>query len=237
MSTMVGSLDARLVFRNALKALDKAHIPLSKAILSQSYLRLEVPLNQTVTNYEFSVLVNQQNAGVPQFPTEYRLNLQDSFYVSHMGMFLMMAKTAGGNTSYKDYLMSFPSAIFNGAWNPYGMYNFYNGNLNITVNNRVLIPAWDIMKHLYVPETQVEEWIGVQPQSTFFNMLDELDGSQSGFYPVEPNIVLIGSKNNQITLNVPHSFGADIAGPAGPSDVRAVLFLRGVLAQNSTSVH
>lgn len=230
---MVSSQDARLVFRNARRALKRQKVPLSKAILSQSYLRFEVPLDTVNNNYTFSILVNQQNAGVAQTVTEQRLNLQDSFYISHMGVFLKMNKTASGNTTYKDYIMSFPSAIFDGSWNVYQMYNYYNGFLKLTINNRVLCPAWDVMKHLYVPVTQYPEWFGAPIPGSAYNMLDQFDGSQNGFYPVEPNWVLIGSKNNVLTLNLPHSFGTAIQS----SDISAVVVVRGVLAQNSTSVH
>lgn len=220
---MVSSADARLVFRNAKRALKAQKVPLDRAILSQSYLRFETVLTQTDTNYPFSILVNQQNAGQQQFVTEQRLNLQDSFYISHMGVYLSVAETAAGNTLYQDYLMSFPSDMFNGAYNPFGMYNFYNGQLNLTINNRVLCPAWDLLKHLKVPTTQIP-----------MGQLDQLDASQDGFYPVEPNWVLIGSKNNDLKIQLPKAMGNTIGSPN--MKIHAIVIMRGVLAQNSTSV-
>lgn len=224
---MIGSADARLVFRNARRALIKQGVPLSQAILSQGYLRLEAVLDQTNTVYNYSILTNQQNAGVPQFVTEQRLALQDSFYISHAGMFVSVAETAGGNTLYQDYLMSFPSDFFTGAWNPHGMYNLWNGWMSLTVNNRILCPQWDLLKHLNVPRSQNSTGPSSVP-------LDQLDGSQDGFYPVEPNWVLIGSKNNELKITVPKAFGTTIG--SANMKIHAVIIFRGVLAQNSTSV-
>jgi hypothetical protein len=224
---MVSSGDARLVYRNARRALKAQNVPLGNAILSQGYLRFETVLTQTDTVYKFSILTNQQNAGVDQFPTEVRLQLQDSFYISHAGVFLNVAATAAGNTAFQDYLMSFPSDIFNGAYNPFGMYNFYNGFMSLTINNRVLCPQWDLFKHLNTPQSQNSGGASSTP-------LDQLDGSQDGFYPVEPNWVLIGSKNNDLRITLPRAFGGTIS--SANMKIHSVIYFRGVLAQNSTSV-
>lgn len=230
---MLGSLDARQVYYNAKRTLKKNKVDITKARLSQGFLRFEIQINANSTDYLFNVLVNQSNGGQPTYPSEKRLELQDSFFISHMSVFLMMAATGGGDTQYKYYPLTYPSGTFNGSWNPFGMYKFWAGSMSLTVNNNVLCPAWDLYKHLYAPQTQRPDWQGPFPISQFYPFVDQKDGSQDGFYPVEPNWVLVGSKNNQLALSLPENLGTDL----GLSTVRAVCIVRGVLAQNSTSVH
>ena len=87
---MSHSFNQRGVFNNAVKSLIAAGQDPAKAILSQSYLRLEVVANTSTTNYQFGVLVNDIAKGGSQVqavrPTEQRLNLQDAFYVGSVQM-------------------------------------------------------------------------------------------------------------------------------------------------------
>jgi len=77
---------------------------------------------------------------------------------------------------------------------------------------------------MYRGQTQQTDDLGVDSPN------DEIRGSEDGFITVEPNIVLIGSKANVITLKLPKALTAVDAG------TRAVLILRGIYAQNSTVV-
>jgi len=61
--------------------------------------------------------------------------------------------------------------------------------------------------------------------------VNQFDGTTYGEYACEPNWVLIGSKNNLLTINLPNAISSLKAG----TNVVA-LVLRGVLAQNSTQV-
>jgi hypothetical protein len=110
------------------------------------------------------------------------------------------------------------------------LYNLYNGSFSLTVNNRVITPSWNAYQHLYVPQTQ--NGTGVTAQTVF--PIDQFEGSTSGSLAVEPNWVLIGSKNNNFTLNLPSAVSA-LQG-TGTTTTTVVVILRGVLAQNSTVV-
>ena len=59
---------------------------------------------------------------------------------------------------------------------------------------------------------------------------DMLSGRDDVFYPTEPNWILIGSKNNVLTLVLPNAPATITA------NTKIVIYARGVLAQNSTSV-
>jgi hypothetical protein len=60
--------------------------------------------------------------------------------------------------------------------------------------------------------------------------IDQQDGSSSGFYPIEPGWVLVGSKNNILTVSLPNAMAAV------ETNSRAILILRGHTAQNVTPV-
>lgn len=222
---MASQISQRLVYRNAFRSMVKAGVNPGQAILSQSYLRLERVASTTSTSYQFGVLVNDQPGGSTIRATEQRLNLQDSFFVSSIQLFVYNTTNATDtNADFKTY----PNPrVFSTAGASSALYQLYNGSLSLTVNNRVITPSWDLARHLTVPQTQQT----VTPVATTVP-LDQFEGSNYTEYICEPNWVLIGSKNNNLTINLP---GA-ISTLQASSTTVICLMLRGVLAQNSTIV-
>jgi len=221
----MSQINARLVYRNALRSMIKAGVNPQQAILSQSYLRLEVLASTSQTTYQFGVLVNDAPQGNQQRRTETRLNLQDAFYCSSVSIFTSLASS----TTATDFsLDSYPNPRkYSTAGASAALYNFYNGNLSLTVNNRVITPTWDMYRHLEINQTQQT----VTPVATTIP-LDQINGGSSTSFPCEPNWVLIGSKNNQLAINLPAAVGTLQAS----STTVFVMILRGVLAQNVTVV-
>lgn len=215
------NIDARLVYENSKNALRKAFpdVPQIAEIckLTQSTLRLEQPITAGNTLYTFPVLDNTNLYS----STEKRLLQQDSAVIYQLGLFVAKAATPATG-AYP--LFTHPNPIqFSTAGAATAMYAIYNGNLSIAVNNDILVPNWDLYKHLNVPQTQ-ETAAANTP-------MDETRGAFDSFYPVEPNLVLIGSKNNVVQITLP-SGGVTTIEP----DSRLVLIMRCVLAQNSTVV-
>lgn len=224
----MSQVNARLVYKNAYRAITRAGANPATAILSQSYLRLEVALSANRTSYQFPVLVNDSSAtSSSQRPTEQRLNLQDAFYVGTIQMFLGLPSSS---TATDYYPITYPNGnIFTTPSAKQALWNFYQGTLSITVNNRTILTAWDVERHLSVPQTQQNASL-----TSGVNM-DQIEGSYSTAFACEPNIVLIGSKNNQINLTLPNAVGTLQATPAGCQTI-VTLLLRGILAQNVTPV-
>jgi len=80
---MASTVGTRLAYEKAKQALANAGFNPNQVVLSQSYLRLEVALSTSITNYQFPVLVNDvSSSNTTSFSTEQRLNLQDSFVIS-----------------------------------------------------------------------------------------------------------------------------------------------------------
>ena len=220
----MGQLNQRLVYRNAFRSMVKAGVNPGQAILSQSYLRLERVLQTSVTSYQFGVLVNDVPGGQSSVrPSERRLALQDSFFVSSIQLFVYNTTNA---TDTDAVFQTYPSPTYFGATQGQALYQLYNGYLNLQVNNRVITPAWDLYRHMVAPQTQQT----VTPIASGV-AVNQFDGTTYGEYACEPNWVLIGSKNNLLTINLPNAISSLKTG----TNVVA-LVLRGVLAQNSTQV-
>lgn len=224
----MNSIAARMVFENAKYAINKAFPinpdkPREEASelckLTQSYLRLERELSINQSVYDFPVLVNNNQFG-QQFNTEKRLNQNDSFVISEIGIFLGLPASETDAAFLPD---SYPNPFIYGA-NATPLKGVYSGSLNITVNYDILVPEWDLLRHYLSPQTQQTAAAGAG------SPVDEFDGKQYGFYPMEPNVVLIGSKKNDIKIGLPAPL------TAVPANARLIMILRGVLAQNSTVV-
>ena len=105
---MASTVGTRLAFEKAKEAIQRAGFSLGQAVLSQSYLRLEVSLSTTVTNYQFPVLINDvSSTNTAAFNTEQRLQLQDAFYVSSIGLFFAKPSSTT-DTAFQ--LVSYPNS-------------------------------------------------------------------------------------------------------------------------------
>lgn len=224
---MASTVGTRLAFEKAKQAIQNAGFSLQTAVLSQSYLRLEVSLSTSITNYQFPVLVNDvSSSNTAAFNSERRLQLQDAFVCSQFGFFVAVPASSTSNT-FPLYTYANPYA-FSAANTAGGINCWYNASLSLTVNNRVIAPAYDLFRHKYVPQQQQAS--DAYYTSSGINFVDQQDGSSDGFYPIEPSWVLVGSKQNQLTVQL------NTAMAAVEANSRAIIIMRGHLAQNVTPV-
>ena len=224
---MASTVGTRLAFEKAKQAINTAGFSLGQAVLSQSYLRLEVALSTTITSYQFPVLTNDvSSSNTTSFNTEQRLNLQDAFVCSSIGLFFCKPSST---TATNFQLFTYPnSQNFTASNTASSLLNWYNSSLTLTVNNRQIVPAYDLYRHYSVPmQQQVTAPYYSANTATF---LDQQSGADSAFYPVEPAWVLVGSKQNSLQVQLPQAMAAV------ETNSRAVLILRGHLAQNVTPV-
>ena len=224
---MASTVGTRLAYEKAKQALANAGFNPNQVVLSQSYLRLEVALSTSITNYQFPVLVNDvSSSNTTSFATEQRLNLQDSFVISSLGFFVAAPSSS---TAVDFQLATYPNAsIFSTTNAASSLFNWYNSSLTLTVNNRQIVPAYDLYRHYSVPITQQQSAPYYAANTQAFR--DQQDGGESGFYPIEPAWVLVGSKQNTLQVQLPSAMAAI------QTNSRAILILRGHLAQNSTPV-
>lgn len=218
---MASQMGQRMIFENAKSLVRGLGYGVEQAVLTQSYLRSEVALSTSIANYHIPVLVNDTQNGSVRV-NEKRLNLQDIFVASEIAVLIGV----GTGTSTKAALYTYNNgAIFTAATDD-DLLSIYNGSLNLTVNNAQVLPAWDVYRHYFVPQTQ--GGVGITAQTVF--PVDQNDASANGFYPVEPGIVMNGAANInfQLTAN------------GAPATILANSFIcviqRGILLQNVTTV-
>lgn len=215
-------LGARMVLENAKEYLANSGYDqdeINAAVLSQSYLRLEQPLTASTTLINFPVLINQQGSGTVR-PTEKRLQLQDAFLASSISVYLTLAASAT-DTQFELKTYNSPVTFSTSAT---GLNGFYNGFIQITVNNNVISPAIDVERFRIAPQTQLTG--AANPPMDQFSGA----GTYSNSYPLEPNLIMIGQKNSQVNVVLPAAISTAVA------NTYIVIILRGVLAQNVTVV-
>jgi hypothetical protein len=218
---MASQMGQRMIFENAKSLVRGLGYSVDQAVLTQSYLRSEVALSTSIANYHLPVLVNDTQNGAVRV-NEKRLNLQDIFVASEIAVLIGV----GTSTSTKAQLYTYPNSTIFTSTSDDDLWSIYNGFLNLTVNNAQVLPAWDVYRHYFVPQTQ--GGVGITAQTIF--PVDQNDASDNAFYPVEPGIVMNGAANInfQLTAN------------GAPATITTNSFIcviqRGILLQNVTTV-
>jgi len=218
-----------------------ANIGKGKVRLTQSSLLLIQNINTTKSNYIFPVLEQDTVTGTPKVE-EIRLNQNDEFVMTGMGLYLVArvsaARNGGEAVPYKGIaLFTYPhlnQVGAAGAADP-----FYNGALKIAVNNVVYVEKWDTMKHKLQPITQI---VNSAEATGVAGAVDSNDFAKDAMYPVQPMVTLSGAKKNEITMNMPDAgAGYTFSVLAANGDTvtytisEIALFIRGYLAQNASA--
>jgi hypothetical protein len=192
--------------------------------LTQGEIRLEVQLNATNNIFTFGVTPNQANTNNVVFNTERRLPLQDSICATEMQILICkpasQTSTAHELRSYgntQDFTAAAAAAINS---------TFYShGDFTLKVNNDVLVPYRGLLNWVYKPQTQMTAALGAGSPN------DQFRGVEDASCTTEPNIVLIGSKNNIPQIELPTNMATV------DEFTRAVIIFKGPYAQNSTVVN
>jgi hypothetical protein len=207
------------------RALVKANVR-----LTQSTLFLTKPIVANTSSYNFDVLETQNQTLQAD---EIRLNLNDEYIITHIGMYLVAKVTNAGGFSGTRLLTYAPTETNS---NVVALQDFFSGTLQISVNNIVYLDKYDTRKHEYVPRTQFDNFT-LNTQSS----QPSVDFSKDGMYAMEPLLTLSGAKKNTITLNLPKAISGqtfNITNNAG--DIvqyqieRVGILMRGLNAQNGS---
>jgi hypothetical protein len=221
---MINSISARLTFENAKNFVQSQGYDVSQAVLTQSYVRSEVAISSSVTNYRLPIVITDTANGAA-FNTERRVQLQDVHVVS--SLFIGLAAPSS-STDAAFQVLSYPSTGTNqfSAAQADAALTLYNGFFTMQVNNQNIVPAYDILRSYYVPQTQ--GGVGITAQTVF--PVDQWDAGDNGFYPIEPNVLLNGGANIVANIVLPAAISSVKA------DSRIVAIFRTILCQNVTSV-
>lgn len=177
-----------------------------------SQLRLEQPAITTSTLYTFPIKITQA-----QTITETRLVDTNSF-VPYMIGFYLANPTGAADDAYTDF------SYCNQFIFPAAMKGAYLGKLEISIGQVKYLVNWPLRWHECRPETMQTAAFGAGSPE------DQFDGQLSGKVGMNPFLILGGTKNISVNIQLTNAFAAILA------NSRLVVTLDGVEFQNITIV-
>jgi hypothetical protein len=216
-----GMIPSRTEKRAVYNQLVKAYGENSKVVLTEGFLRFELPFTNTAL-FSFPVLLN---SGV-QRASEQRLAPADAFHIDRIGLFLGARSTAAGGTVTQVALESFgnPNAVF-GAGNLAAFWSLYNGSLSINVDSIDFVKQLDTLGFRYVGALQT----GRVPATGGLDGASSWD-SETVFRQITPSVRLNGGSSNKVQIVLPEPPGT--VTPPANTELVVVLVCKGWLAQN-----
>lgn len=191
-----------------------------QVILTPSTLRSEVTLTtQSSLTFEITATANAE-------VTERRLSTNDAFVMSHIGIFIGRRATANARSTMRLHSFDNP-LVFTDATEILGLGAFYNGFLNVQVNDVVYMDGLDM--HNFRRVDGAQEGLAVSTVAPTGVTGRSAWEQNRALKDLTPWIIFNGLSRNIVTCTFPESFTATAA--AGTENY-AVLLCRGYLAQN-----
>lgn len=194
MSIYQSNVTDRSLFNNARNAMIEAKISATaydNAVKTQGYLRLIQPIATGQQLITFPVITNQTGAGNATRADEVRLPQQNAFFVGQMAFTIFKSAASAMNVVPDTY----PNIVT--YTNAANYYTLYNGRLNITIDQSVIVRAYSMRKFLNIPTTQLTGATNTPA--------DAFDGT--AMLPIEPNIVFVGTAQIDVNIVLPASLG------------------------------
>lgn len=192
-------------------------------IATPSFLRVEETLSDTTAKYNFNIVNNQ---GTIQGP-EVKLNQNDVFIVTHIGMYFVQYPAIDGVIQkWTGILQTYPNDTeLTGPTNPRDLNAYYNGTWSISVGRVKFFDKFPAHLQFKVPQTQ-------QTTSVNYSQFEYTDGAPS----IDPMAILSGAATNTIELNIPVGPTALQVQDQGTTSVTKVVFMPyGFLVNNAAN--
>lgn len=209
--------------------------------LTQSDLFLTQAISSTKTAYNFDILNNENINGSVQ-THEVRLNQNDEFVATEIGIFLFCTFTDAGAVVANRLLTNAPIELDKAALQSEKL---YAGTLRLAVNNIVYTENWAVRKHEKITQTQFASMptpAAGPPviSNSYPATLPDNDFSVDGFVPLAPTLAFSGAKKNEITISLPEAmqtFSTSVKmqnqDAITVASTRIAIWMRGMLAQNA----
>jgi hypothetical protein len=205
--------------------------------LTQSSLYLIQDINPNKTVYNFDILENQAGTIVPE---EIRLNINDEFIATEMGIYLQgtinLVEAGVSTPTNAKHLITYP--LFNtDSIVASNQTMLYNGTIKVAVNNVVYMEKFDTRKLGFIPRTPFSSAVAATNSASMASN----DYSNDGLYELAPMITYSGAKKNDIQLTVPQAISGglysftDDNGNVFELDINKIVYVaHGLLAQNAS---
>lgn len=172
-------------------------------ITSPGFLRVEQRIVNGRTKYEFVLQRDTNSDSI----TEQKLDRNDKFVMSRLGIFLMRRSTLlYGNEVLQTYPnpIVFPTEVGNNFVTQH-MEAFYNGKMSFTVGQTKWIEALDTRRFRHVPATQ--EALVTNTDGATVTIVSRNDNSESyensGMIDLTPQITINGDAKTVVAIDVP----------------------------------
>ena len=200
--------------------------------LSQSYLRSDVLLDSGA-QFAFDFTFNKTGSN----KTEKLLATNDIFIITAIGIRFKKISSATPtdilHSNAKSYtFINTAAGIFDGAAGDAKLQGLYSGNLSVLIDNKNIFPAIPMQYFERITTAQQGNInAAIAGPVTYTTQRDANEGSNWGFFPVEPFIIK-GDGKNYINLNGPVSQDYTEAN----ENNYATCYLSGYLGQNCNNV-
>jgi len=208
---------SKITSESARAALNYAREQFPGRVVTESYLRLELPAS-TSNVLQFKVLENEGSAA----PSEKRLNVADNFVVTHVGFYNFPTANIASNAASVMPLTYVNDGAYGGANDDDFMKALYNGFMTIRKNSTVFFDAIEMMNFVCAGTAQIgnptNDW-----QSDAWN-------GENGYKKIQPYMIFSGTAKNDVTITVPNQ-GVTLTTLAA----RVAVVFRGFLVQGATT--
>lgn len=224
-TTPVVLMRDELVKKKCDQLLQSLGVEPSSIVLAPSFLKSVLPIANSTSLYKFQ-LKSDQNILAPQI--EQRIDRNDVFIAHRIGYGIMPVVSGNFNralmATYPNNTV-FPAVVGPPAFTPDHLQVFWNARLSLKVGNTVFIPNYDTRNFYYAPETQ---------KSAATNY-DQVDGQMDGFVDWTPQIILSGSANIELNVEVPLDSTIAVANLNANTTNYLVAYFRGFLIKEVNS--
>lgn len=186
--------------------------------------RSEMTLGNSLQNYVFPIRTEDS---VKVSATENRLNRNDRFYMTSIGMYLLRRQVG---KEALDVLQTYPNVTAFPAvasqFVPSDLETLYNGDLEITIDLKKVIEQFPTQEFRVVPQT-------LQLAATTFSQRD----SDTGMVDLPMFLKIDGTQTNEIKLTTPNFTGMKIQDETGLATIenRVVFVAKGFLIKGGAS--
>jgi hypothetical protein len=185
----------------AIKLANELGYTIGDARPTSSFVRTAKLINANANQYIFPITgVDPGNA---DFVTNQIVDQQNIFVVFAIGMFITVGAATASNFLPYTYVNT---TIITTSGAPAALLNLWNGTLQVTVNKIQLVPAWNVSRHYYAPETQQQSLV-TYAGATPIPLVDSINGATTGYYPVQKGFVLNGAAKTNWQLTLPNAIG------------------------------
>jgi hypothetical protein len=208
--------------------LQKAKAAYPNAIITEGFLRSDIPVSSTVSSLNFNFLASQPNSGATSLtPKErnLRLKLSDAFLVTGWKLCIYKAGAASPTEAQQSTPVeySYPNAsVFSGSGEAANFEALYNSVMNVTVNKTEYFSQYWANVFRRVNQAQAGAvTAAITGPTTYTTPAEQQDGKNNGFVGIEQTFYMSGAWDMSFQLILPSA--VSLAGTSSLNYVSLIL--------------